>query len=224
MAIYTYEGQQYTLEDGLTNQEALRKIKKYLELQDKKDTTEKTKPLTEESTKEKEVKDETSEDKPNWLTATGAGLISGAIKIPEGIVSLGADLIDLGFDTNVAQKVEDAFDKINIFEEVAEQRTVGKVVETLASFGIPTTIGFNIGRKIAGKAIRAAKAGKYKKLEELEDQFTKTKGKKKYEIEKQINKQKPDLRRAEKSFAILGGASADGDLEVVISYEEISSS
>ena len=31
MAVYTYEGQQYTLEDGLTNQEALRKIKKYLE-------------------------------------------------------------------------------------------------------------------------------------------------------------------------------------------------
>ena len=221
MAIYTYEGQQYTLEDGLTNQEALRKIKKYLELQDKKDTTEKTKPLTEESTKEKEVKDETSEDKPNWLTATGAGLISGAIKIPEGIVSLGADLIDLGFDTNVAQKVEDAFDKINIFEEVAEQRTVGKVVETLASFGIPTTIGFNIGRKIAGKAIRAAKAGKYKKLEELEDQFTKTKGKKKYEIEKQINKQKADLKRAERRFSILGGASGAGVGEAIVVDEEI---
>jgi hypothetical protein len=43
MAIYTYEGKQYTLEDGLTNQEALRKIKKYLELQDKKDTTGKNK-------------------------------------------------------------------------------------------------------------------------------------------------------------------------------------
>ena len=219
MAVYTYEGQQYTLEDGLTNQEALRKIKKYLELQDKKDTTEKTKPLTEESTKEKEVKDET--DTPNWVTATGAGIASGVLKIPEGFASLGADLIDLGFGTEVAKKVEDAFDKINIFEEVAEQRTVGKIVETLVSFGIPTTIGFNIGRKVAGKAIKAAKAGKYKKLEDLEDQFSKAKGKKKFEIEKQINASNANIKRSERLAAIAGGASGAGIGEAIVVDEEI---
>ena len=33
----------------------------------------------------------------SWYKAFGAGLLSGAIKIPEGIVSLGAELIDLGY-------------------------------------------------------------------------------------------------------------------------------
>jgi len=185
------------------------------------DTEEKTGSLLEEDTKQKEIKDETDEDKPNWLLATGAGIASGALKIPEGFVSLGADLIDLGFDTNVAKKVEDAFDKINIFEEVAEQRTVGKVVETLVSFGVPTTIGFNIGRKVAGKAIKAAREGKYKKLDELEEQFTKTKGKKKYEVEKQINKISAENKRKERLASILGGASGAGIGEAIVVNEEV---
>ena len=185
------------------------------------DTEEKPGSLLEEDTKQKEIKDETDEDKPNWLLATGAGIASGALKIPEGFVSLGADLIDLGFDTNVAKKVEDAFDKINIFEEVAEQRTVGKVVETLVSFGVPTTIGFNIGRKVAGKAIKAARAGKYKKLDELEEQFTKTKGKKKYEVEKQINKISAQNKRKERLASILGGASGAGVGEAIVVNEEV---
>ena len=185
------------------------------------DTEEKTGSLLEEDTKQKEIKDETDEDKPNWLLATGAGIASGALKIPEGFVSLGADLIDLGFDTNVAKKVEDSFDKINIFEEVAEQRTVGKVVETLVSFGVPTTIGFNIGRKVAGKAIKAARAGKYKKLDELEEQFTKTKGKKKYEVEKEINKISAQNKRKERLANILGGASGAGIGEAIVVNEEV---
>lgn len=180
------------------------------------DDKEKTKPLVEDK---EEVKDET--DTPNWLMATGAGIVSGVIKIPEGFVSLGADLIDLGFGTDIAKKVEDAFDKINPFEEVAEQRTVGKVVETLVSFGIPTTIGFNIGRKVAGKAIRAAKAGKYKKLEDLEDQFAKAKGKKKFEIEKQVNASKANLKRNERLAAIAGGASGAGIGEAIVVDEEV---
>ena len=44
------------------------------------------------------------------ITATMAGIASGIIKVPEGVVSLGAELIDLGFDTDLAAKVEVAFD------------------------------------------------------------------------------------------------------------------
>ena len=31
----------------------------------------------------------------SWYKALGAGLVSGIIKVPEGIVSLGAELVDL---------------------------------------------------------------------------------------------------------------------------------
>jgi hypothetical protein len=60
------------------------------------------------------------------ITATMAGIVSGAIKVPEGVISLGAELIDLGFDTDLAVKVEKAFDKINVFEEVADDRAIGR--------------------------------------------------------------------------------------------------
>ena len=41
----------------------------------------------------------------NAIAAAIAGLVSGAIKVPEGVVSLGAELIDAGFDTNTAEEV-----------------------------------------------------------------------------------------------------------------------
>lgn len=45
------------------------------------------------------------------ITAGVAGIASGIIKVPEGVVSLAAELIDLGFDTNAAASVEQFFDK-----------------------------------------------------------------------------------------------------------------
>ena len=38
----------------------------------------------------------------SWYTAIGAGLVSGVIKTVEGVVSLGAELIDLGADSNTS--------------------------------------------------------------------------------------------------------------------------
>ena len=62
----------------------------------------------------------------SWYKSFAAGLASGIIKIPEGIVSLGAELIDLGMDTDKAADVEEFFDKLNPFEEIAEDRLIGK--------------------------------------------------------------------------------------------------
>ena len=53
-----------------------------------------------------------------------AGIVSGLIKVPEGIVSLGAELIDLGLDTNSAAQVEQFFDDINPFEEIADKKVI----------------------------------------------------------------------------------------------------
>jgi hypothetical protein len=91
------------------------------------------------------------------ITAMFAGIASGIIKVPEGVISLGAELIDLGFDTDTAVEVEKAFDAINIFEEVADDRAIGKIAETLIQVGVPGTVGF----KLASGAVKAKKAGNY---------------------------------------------------------------
>ena len=100
----------------------------------------------------------------SWYTAIGAGLVSGVLKTVEGVVSLGAELVDLGADSNTAADVEKFFDTINPFEEYAEDRVVGKLTETLISIGIPGGAGFKLGTKLADKAIKAKKAGQYANL------------------------------------------------------------
>ena len=114
-----------------------------------------------------EVYDETTIDGPednnevSGATAFVAGLASGGIKTVEGVVSLGAELLDLGAGTDVARDVELFFDKINPFEEVAEQRAVGRLTEALIQVGIPGGIGAKLATKLATKALRAKRAGKY---------------------------------------------------------------
>tara|TARA_R100000951_G_scaffold42929_1_gene36086 strand:+ start:2668 stop:6690 length:4023 start_codon:yes stop_codon:yes gene_type:complete len=96
----------------------------------------------------------------SWYTAGLAGIVSGAIKVPEGVFSLGAELIDLGFDTNTAADVEQFFDTLNPFEEIAAERGIGKLTEALVSIGVPGTQGFKLGSSLANKYFRAKKAGK----------------------------------------------------------------
>ena len=111
------------------------------------------------------------------LTSFSAGIISGAIKIPEGVISLTAELMDLGAGTllnmpstkgsgvSVAAEVEEFFDKINPFEEVAEERAAGILSQALTqivTFGGAgtklTTAGLNAAaKKLGRKAIQAKK-------------------------------------------------------------------
>ena len=65
----------------------------------------------------------------------GAGLASGLIKTVEGVVSLGAELIDYGADSNTAGDVEKFFDDINIFEDTAQDRVASKLVEVFTQIG-----------------------------------------------------------------------------------------
>jgi len=95
----------------------------------------------------------------SWYTSGLAGIASGLIKVPEGVFSLGAELIDLGFDTNTAADVEQFFDKLNPFEEVAAERGIGKLTEALVSIGIPGAQGFKLGSSLANKYFQAKKAG-----------------------------------------------------------------
>jgi len=95
----------------------------------------------------------------SWYTSGLAGIASGGIKVVEGAFSLGAELIDLGFDTNSAANVEMFFDKLNPLEEYAEQSGIGKLTQALVQIGVPGTAGFKLGSKLAKKYFDAKKAG-----------------------------------------------------------------
>jgi len=107
---------------------------------------------------------ETDADKnsrPNAFVSALAGIGSGLFKIPEGLVSLGATLIDLGADTNKAAEVEEFFAKINPFDEMAEATTAGKITELIVNIGVPGGVAFKVGNGLAKGALVAKRSGKY---------------------------------------------------------------
>ena len=155
----------------------------------------------------------------SWYKAFGAGLLSGAIKIPEGVISLGAELIDLGADSDTAGSVEEFFDKLNPFEEVAEERTIGKLTEAIMQIAVPGGIGFKAAnaaaRKLTTKALKAKRKGAY-----LE--FGK-KGKSPSSANLRSTLQKVnDLNKRSKykrfAMAVTGGAAGEG---LVVDTDEI---
>ena len=96
------------------------------------------------------------------INSAMAGIASGIIKVPEGIVSLGAELMDAtGMTTDAAARVEQAFDKINIFEEKAQEAAAGRLVEALVQIGVPGAAGAKIATTLASKAVKAKRAGRY---------------------------------------------------------------
>ena len=102
--------------------------------------------------------------KVGLLTSGVAGIASGIIKIPKGVFSLGAELLDLGFDTSTASSVEQFFDGINPFEEVANERLSGRLTEALVSIGVPAGAGAKVATKLAETALKAKRAGVYANL------------------------------------------------------------
>jgi len=134
-------------------------------------------------------------------TAFVAGLGSGVIKTVEGVVSLGAELMDLGATDDAAARVEAFFDKINPLEEIAEQRAIGKISEALVQVAIPGGAGAKaaLATSLAIKGLRAKKAGKLVSFKNKNI----AKGKKKAE---ELNK----LSGTERFGAVvLGGAAGE---------------
>jgi hypothetical protein len=143
------------------------------------------------------------------LEAGLAGVASGVLKIPEGFVSLGAELMDAtGMSQNSAAKVEQFFDKINPFEEIAEQKAAGRITEALIQIGVPASIGAKIGYKLATKALQARKAGTYVNL----------RGKNVRKGMEQVYKLNDKARVARFGAAVVGGAAGEvfvGDAEKI---------
>jgi hypothetical protein len=109
-------------------------------------------------------KDLEQNQKVGLLTSGVAGIASGIIKIPKGVFSLAAELMDLGFDTNNAASVEQFFDSINPFEEIADQRLSGRLIEGLVQIGVPSAAGAKVATKLAQTALKAKRAGVYANL------------------------------------------------------------
>jgi len=136
-------------------------------------------------------------------TSAVAGIFSGLIKIPKGPVSLTAEIMDAGggmllgvpstkdSDISAVAQVEEFFDKINPFEEVAQEKAAGKIAEALMQIGTFGTLGskavLGIANKIASKGLKAKKAGKLvnPKSKNLQKGLKKTK-----ELNKLSGKQK----------------------------------
>jgi len=113
--------------------------------------------------------DKKKKGETNFFVSAAAGVASGLIKIPQGVVSLGAELLDLGLGTETAEEVEKFFDDLNPFDEVAESRGIGKITQALASIGPVAIKGATLGVKaasslraanLAKRALAAKKAGK----------------------------------------------------------------
>ena len=103
-------------------------------------------------------------EETGFIESALAGVATGLINIPKGFVSLGAELIDLFGDTDLATGVEKFFDDLNPFDDEAEARTVGKITTALTQIGIPAFQGAKIGMGLAKKAIDARKVGNYAEL------------------------------------------------------------
>ena len=104
---------------------------------------------------------EEPENEVGTITSVLAGIGSGLIKIPEGLFSLGASLIDLGAGTNTAAKVESFFDKINPLDELAGATAAGKLTETLVNLGVPAVGAASRAASLANTALKAKGAGTY---------------------------------------------------------------
>ena len=144
--------------------------------------------------------DAEDEHEVSQLEAALNGIASGVLKIPEGFVSLGAEIMDAtGMTTNAAAKVEQVFDKINPFEEIAEQRAAGKILEALVSIGVPAGAGAKIASKLATKALQARKAGTYVNL----------KGKNVRKGMEKVYKLNDKARVQRFGAAVLGGAAGE---------------
>lgn len=115
----------------------------------------------------KEAKRRKDAEDVGFIESALAGVATGIINIPKGVISLGAEVFDLVGNTNTAASVEKFFDDLNPFDDEAEARTVGRITQALSQIGIPAFKGAQIGMDMARKALAAKKAGDYQKLSRL---------------------------------------------------------
>ncbi len=139
------------------------------------------------------------DSKVGTLESMLAGIGSGLLDIPKGAFTLGAALMDMGFGTNNAAKVEKMFDDLTTFDEKAEATFAGNLVKIMVNLGVPGGFAFKAGTNLATKAMLAKKNGNYFKLTDP----------------KLVDRYKTSLNGRGRLFATLGGAGAAGVSDMI---------
>ena len=93
-------------------------------------------------------------DETGFIESALAGVATGLINIPKGFVSLGAELIDLFGDTDLATGVEKFFDDLNPFDDEAEARTIGKITQALTQIAPLAISGGVLGARAGANLAR----------------------------------------------------------------------
>jgi hypothetical protein len=137
--------------------------------------------------------------KVGTLESMLAGVGAGLIDIPKGAFTLGAALLDLGFGTSNAAKVEKYFDELTNLDEKAEATFAGDLTRIMVNLGVPGGFAFKKGTELATKALLHKRNGNYFKLTDpkLQERF------------------KTSLNNKGRLFATLGGAGAAGVSDMI---------
>ena len=99
------------------------------------------------------------DNQPSWALSMAAAIPSGILKIGEGVATFGAALLDLGIDKDRVEAVEEYFDRINPFDEVAASTGIGKITELIVNIGVPGGLAFKAASGLGRATIAAQKAG-----------------------------------------------------------------
>jgi hypothetical protein len=137
--------------------------------------------------------------KVGTLESMLAGVGAGLIDIPKGAFTLGAALLDMGFGTSNAAKVEQYFDDLTTFDEKAEQTFAGDLTRIMVNLGVPGGFAFKKGADLATKAMLNKRNGNYFRLTDpkLQERFN------------------TSLNAKGRLFATLGGAGAAGVSDMI---------
>ena len=137
--------------------------------------------------------------KVGTLESMLAGVGAGLIDIPKGAFTLGAALLDLGFGTSNAAKVEKYFDELTNLDEKAEATFAGDLTRIMVNLGVPGGFAFKKGTELATKALLHKRNGNYFRLTDpkLQERF------------------KTSLNNKGRLFATLGGAGAAGVSDMI---------
>jgi hypothetical protein len=99
------------------------------------------------------------DNQPSWALSMAAAIPSGILKIGEGVATFGAALLDLGIDKDRVEAVEEYFDRINPFDEIAASTGIGKITELIVNIGVPGGLAFKAASGLGRATIAAQKAG-----------------------------------------------------------------
>jgi len=120
MPIYEYQGQQYQLPDGLTNEQAKEKILNYIASQ-------------------QDAAPRTTEQPENegFLQEVGEGIVGGVIEMGSGIAETAALVPDYFAETDYARQISEAKQDLKDSLGIDPAGPAGQITEAIVQFAIP---------------------------------------------------------------------------------------